>query len=47
MNKLYKIGDLMIFRLSMTSCDALYSANIVKSTSQNNHLHTAARPLEK
>ena len=47
MNALYKVTGLMIFGLSLMSCDALYSTSTTKSTVENNHLNTAVSVLEK
>ncbi|WP_218689486.1 hypothetical protein [Psychrobacter sp. BF1] len=49
MNALYKVTGLMIFGLSLMSCDALYSTSTstTKSTVENNHVNTAVSVLEK
>lgn len=47
MNDLYKVIGLMVFKLSLMSCDVLYSTNTAKSTPQDNHLYTAASSLDK
>ena len=47
MNALYKVTGLMIFGLSLMSCDALYSMSTTKSTAADNHLNTAVSVLDK
>ncbi len=47
MNALYKVTGLMIFGLSLMSCDALYSTSTTKSKVENNHLNTATSVLDK
>lgn len=47
MNALYKVTGLMIFGLSLMSCDALYSTSTTKSTVENNHVNTAVSVLDK
>ena len=47
MNALYKVIGVMIFGLSLMSCDALYSTSTAKSTAEDNHPNTAASSLDK
>ena len=47
MNALYKVIGLMIFGLSLMSCDALYSTSTTKSTAADNHLKTATSALDQ
>ena len=47
MNALYKGTGLLLFGLSLISCDALNSTSAVKNTIQNNHFDTTASSLDK
>ena len=47
MNALYKVTGLMIFGLSLMSCDALYSTSMTKSTAADNHLKKAKSGLDQ